>query len=45
MLRQRFEIVKQNNYLKQYNPTADKLGLSCRFTGSVYRFNDCTEQE
>ena len=45
MLRQRFEIVKQNNNLKQYIPTADMLGLSCIFTGSVYSFNDCTEQE
>ena len=44
MLRQRFEIVKQNNNLKQYIPTADMLGLSCSFTGSVYSFNDCTEQ-
>lgn len=26
MLRQRFEIVKQNNNLKQYIPTADSLG-------------------
>jgi hypothetical protein len=45
MLRQRFEIVKQNNNLKQYIPTADMLGLSCSFTDSVYSFNDCAEQK
>ena len=45
MLRQRFEIVKQNNNLKQYIPTADMLGLSCSFTDSVYSFKDCSEKK
>ena len=45
MLRQRFEIVKQNNNLKQNIHTADMLGLSCSFTDSVYSFNDCAEQK
>lgn len=44
MLRQRFENAKQNN-LKQYIPTTDMLNSVCSFAGSVYGFNDCTEQK
>jgi hypothetical protein len=44
MLRQRFENAKQNN-LKQYIPTTDMLNSVCSFAGSVYSFNDCTEQK
>lgn len=44
MLRQRFENAKQNN-LKQYIPTTDMLNSVRSFAGSVYGFNDCTEQK